>query len=118
FVQTLVREGADAYQLFDSWAGLLDQEEYLRWAQPHHQAIFAEARGVPRILFVKECPFLEQMTQTGAEVISLGTTHNLAEARAQYPHLVFQGNVDEEVLRSGTQDDVRRATKECLKAGG
>ena len=32
-------EGADVYQLFDSWAGMLDEAEYDRWAQPRHQAI-------------------------------------------------------------------------------
>ncbi len=41
------------------------------------------------------------MCATGAEVISLGTRHDLAAARRDYPHLVFQGNVDEEVLRDG-----------------
>src|SRR6516162_4048893 len=34
FLGTLVREGADVYQLFDSWAGMLTADEYLRWAQP------------------------------------------------------------------------------------
>src|SRR5579884_775882 len=33
FLNTLVSEGADVYQLFDSWAGMLTREEYLRWAQ-------------------------------------------------------------------------------------
>src|SRR5262245_149553 len=40
FLNTLVREGADVYQLFDSWAGELMPHEYDRWAQPCHQAIF------------------------------------------------------------------------------
>ncbi len=32
FLKTLVSEGADVYQLFDSWAGMLAREEYLLWA--------------------------------------------------------------------------------------
>src|SRR5437868_2254715 len=43
FLQTLIREGADVYQLFDSWAGMLTPAEYDRWAQPRHQAILAGA---------------------------------------------------------------------------
>jgi uroporphyrinogen decarboxylase len=118
FLRVLTNEGADVYQLFDSWAGGLGRDEYLRWAQPHHQAIFAGAAGVPRILFVKEAPYLDLMASSGADVISLGTCHDLAAARRDYPRLVFQGNVDEELLRSGTPEQVRQATRACLAAGG
>jgi uroporphyrinogen decarboxylase len=118
FLRTLTREGADVYQLFDSWAGMLDAAEYDRWAQPQQQAIFAAVRDVPRILFVKECPHLERMTTSGADVISLGTRHDLAAAQRDYPHLVFPGNVDEEVLRTGTPDQVARATRRCVAKGG
>src|SRR5439155_16846263 len=106
------------YQLFDSWAGLLDEAEYQRWAQPQHQAVFAAVRGVPRILFVKEGPYLAWMTHSGADVVSLGTRHDLAAARRDHPQLVFQGNVDEDLLRSGTPEQVAEATRRCLTAGG
>ncbi len=118
FLATLVREGADTFQLFDSWAGMLDEAEYRRWSQPHHTSVFAAVRDVPSILFVKECPYLELMTATGANVISLGTRHDLAAARRTYPELVFQGNVDEKVMRSGTAEQVAEATRRCLAAGG
>jgi uroporphyrinogen decarboxylase len=117
FLRTLVADGADVYQLFDSWAGLLTEAEYDDWAQPHHRAIFAGATGVPRILFVKEGPYLDRMCAAGAEVVSLGTRHDLAAARREYPHLVFQGNVDEEVLRTGTPEQVTAAVRECVAAG-
>jgi len=118
FLRTLIDEGADLYQLFDSWAGMLTPEEYDSWAQPYHEAILAGATGVPRILFVKEGPYLDRMAKSGAEILSLGTCHDLAAARRDYPHLVFQGNVDEEILRGGTPEQVREAVKRCLAAGG
>jgi uroporphyrinogen decarboxylase len=118
FLRTLIAEGADLYQLFDSWAGMLTPDEYDAWAQPYHRAILSEATGVPRILFVKEGPYLERMAQSGAEVVSLGVRHDLAAARRDYPHLVFQGNVNEAVLRTGTPDQVREAVRACLEAGG
>ena len=118
FLNTLIAQGAAAYQLFDSWAGELTPEEYDRWAQPYHRAIFQEARGVPRILFVKEGPYLERLCASGADVISLGTRHDLAATRASYPHLVFQGNVDEHLLATGTPEQVIAATRACLRAGG
>ncbi len=118
FLRTLIADGADVYQLFDSWAGLLEQGEYQAWAQRHHQAIFREAAGVPCILFVKEGPYLPLMAASGADVISLGVRHDLAAARRDYPHLVFQGNVDEEILRAGTPEQVTAATRACVMAGG
>jgi uroporphyrinogen decarboxylase len=118
FLQTLVREGADMYQLFDSWAGELSGAEYANWAQPYHCEIIAGATGVPRVIFVKECPYLEKLVATGADVISLGKRHDLAAARRDYPNLVFQGNVDEELLAHGTREQVIAATERCLREGG
>jgi uroporphyrinogen decarboxylase len=118
FLAALAADGADLYQLFDSWAGMLQRSEYQAWAQPRHQAILGAVCNVPRILFVKECPYLELMTTSGADVISLGTRHDLAAARRQYPGLVFQGNVDEELLRTGTPEQVAEATRRCVAAGG
>jgi uroporphyrinogen decarboxylase len=118
FLNALIRQGAGAYQLFDSWAGELTPQEYDRWAQPYHRAILAGAAGVPRILFVKEGPYLERMCASGGDVISLGKRHDLAVARATYPSLVFQGNVDEEVLSGGTREQVIAATRACVRAGG
>jgi uroporphyrinogen decarboxylase len=44
--------------------------------------------------------------------------HDLAAARRQYPQLVFQGNVDEAILRDGTPAQVAEATARCRAAGG
>jgi uroporphyrinogen decarboxylase len=118
FLRTLIGQGAALYQLFDSWAGGLTRDEYMRWAQPFHQRIFAGATGSPRILFVKECRYLDLLTASGADVISLGKCHDLAAARRDYPNLVFQGNVDEEILRSGSPEQVAAATRACVQAGG
>lgn len=118
FLNTLIDGGADVVQLFDSWAGMLTPDEYQAWADPHHRAVFEAVPRVPRILFVKECPYLGAMAATGAEVISLGSRHDLRAAQAAYPHLVFQGNVDMTVLRTGTPDQVAAATRAVVAAGG
>jgi uroporphyrinogen decarboxylase len=118
FLNRLIREGADVYQLFDSWAGELAPAEYDEWAHPYHRDILAGSTGVPRILFVKESPYLDKMTQTGAEVISLGRRHDLAAARRDYPKLVFQGNVDSDVLKAGTTESIHAEVERCLQAGG
>jgi uroporphyrinogen decarboxylase len=118
FLKTMIAHGACAYQLFDSWAGMLTEKEYDLWAQPFHRRILAGATGAPRILFVKECPYLHKQVETGADIISLGKRNDLKEARDKYPHLVFQGNVDENILRTGTPAEVKIAVEECLRKGG
>jgi len=118
FLNTLVSDGADVYQLFDSWAGMLTPDEYNAWAQTYHRAIFRATNSVPRILFVKEGPYLDAMCTSGADVISLGTRHDLAAAQRDYPQLVFQGNVDEDILREGTPKHVTQAVRACVRAGG
>jgi uroporphyrinogen decarboxylase len=118
FLRSLVDAGADIYQLFDSWAGSLDEAEYAIWAQPFHRAVFASVPDTPRILFVKECPYLDAMTTSGADVVSVGVRHDLAAARAKYPHLVFQGNVSDELMRGGSPEQVAEATRACVRAGG
>jgi uroporphyrinogen decarboxylase len=118
FLNTLTAAGADAYQLFDSWAGLLDPMDYRRWATPYHRAVFKLVHDAPSILFVKECPYLDEMTQTGADVVSLGVRDDLADALQRYPDLVFQGNVSDELMRTGTPEQVAAATRECVRAGG
>src|SRR5436305_195255 len=47
FLSVLAAEGADAYQLFDSWAGMLTRDEYLHWAQPFHQTLFDAVSDLP-----------------------------------------------------------------------
>jgi uroporphyrinogen decarboxylase len=98
--------------------GLLTREEYTRWADRYHRSILAAATGVPRVLFVKENPHLDIACASGAEAISLGTQHDLAATQAAYPHLVFQGNLDEAVMRTGTAAEVAAATRKVVEAGG
>jgi uroporphyrinogen decarboxylase len=117
FLATLAADGAHVYQLFDSWAGMLTREEYGLWAQPHHEDIFGSVAAIPRILFVKECPYLDLMAASRANVVSLGCRHDLPSAKQEYPHVVFQGNVDERILRTGTVEQVSEATMACVAAG-
>jgi uroporphyrinogen decarboxylase len=118
FLSVLTAAGADIFQLFDSWAGMLNPVEYDAWAQWHHRSIFGLVSNIPGILFVKECPYLDEMVRTEADVISLGVRHDLADARRRYSDQVFQGNVSDELMRTGTPEQVAAATRACVRSGG
>lgn len=117
FLTSLVVSGADAFQLFDSWAGRLSSDEYDRWAQRFHRQLFRDIPDVPRFLFVKENPHVDAMMASGADVISLGTTHDIPEIRRRYPGMIIQGNVSDNLMREGTPAQIIEATQKCLSQG-
>ena len=115
-----ISEGAQAVQLFESIADIIDRMCYETFVQPYHEQIFAELNSNSiSILFSKECPHLDLMLKAGADVLSVGTCVNLAKAQAQAAgEAAFQGNVDNTTLRVGTADDITAAVNQCLEEGG
>ena len=115
-----VSEGAQAVQLFESIADGIDRMCYETFVQPYHEQIFAELNSdAISILFTKECPHLDLMLKSGADVMSVGSCVNLAKAQAQAAgEVAFQGNVDNKTLRDGTADDITSAVNQCLQEGG
>ena len=115
-----ISEGVQVVQLFESIADVLPREIYENFAYPYHQRIFTEVNSeIPRILFAKECSYLDLMHQSGADVLSVGKCVNLGEAKTLTKGTIaFQGNVDNDILRDGTLADITAAVKICLEQGG
>ena len=115
-----ISKGAQIVQLFESIADVLSRQMYEDFALPYHQRIFAELnRDAPGILFAKECPYVNLMHQSGADVLSVGKCVDLGKARTEIGDSVaFQGNVDNDILRDGTFSDVTEAVRTCIKQGG
>jgi uroporphyrinogen decarboxylase len=115
-----ISEGAQIVQLFESIADGIDRMCYESFVQPYHEQIFAELNSSAiSILFTRECPHLDLMLKSGADVLSVGTCVDLAEAQAQAAgQVAFQGNVDNKILRDGTADDITVAVNRCLRQVG
>ena len=115
-----ILQGAQIVQLFESIADGIERPDYETFAQPYHEEIFAELNSsVPSILFAKECPHLDLMLKSGADVLSVGKCVNLAEARANANgRVALQGNVGNDILRDGSLDDITAAVDRCLEQGG
>ena len=114
-----IRQGAQIVQLFESIADVLSRQMYETFALPYHQKIFAELnRDAPNIIFAKECPFVDLMHQSGADVLSVGKCIDIGEARKEIGGSVaFQGNVDNDVIRDGTFSDITVAVRDCIQQG-
>ena len=115
-----IESGADMVQLFESCAELLSDADYEEFAQPYQQRVLSAIRGrVPTILFAKEYANVERMADTGADVISVGGCVDLAEARRRVGgRVALQGNLNNRLLATGTEQQVIEATRDCIAAGG
>jgi uroporphyrinogen decarboxylase len=93
-----VAAGAQAVQLFDSWAGSLAPDEYARFALPATRAVFAGLAdlGVPTILFgVGTGELLPLMGDAGSDVVGVDWRVPLDEARRRVGRgHALQGNLD------------------------
>jgi uroporphyrinogen decarboxylase len=112
--------GANAVQLFESAAHLVSRREYETFAHPCHCRIFEALNGrAPGILFVREQPFVDLMAATGADVLSVGRCVDLRAAKREYGgRVAFQGNVDNQLLVHGSPQEIDKAVRQCIRAGG
>ncbi len=107
--------GADAVQIFDSWASLCPPESYSSWSLLWIREIIAMLPPkTPVILFAKGlASHATDLVATGAAVLSLDTTVDVAAFRSSNHNIATQGNLDPELL-TGEPDQVRAATAKLL----
>ncbi len=113
YLAAQARAGAQAIQLFDTWAGLLAPPEFREFAMRHARSVLEGLRGlgVPLIYFVVDGGHvLEEMRDCGADVIGLDWRTPLDDgARRLGPGLALQGNLDPCVLLAPPDEIVERA---------
>ena len=110
------KAGADAVQVFDSWAGLLSLADWNRLIRPHLQSLLDTVgeTGVPRILFVQNAPHLmDAYAELPAEAISVDWRTDIARAQRRWSGHALQGNIDPAVLLGG-EVATRRAARDLL----
>jgi len=111
-----IAAGAQAVQLFDSWAGCLGVDDYRRYVLPYTKAIIdALPRGVPVINFATGNPaLLPLLAEAGGDVIGI----DWRVARAAAGHLVgaaqpVQGHLDPAGVLAH-RETIRRRAKDVL----
>ncbi|HXG63662.1 MAG TPA: uroporphyrinogen decarboxylase [Blastocatellia bacterium] len=121
YLNAQIEAGAQVVQLFDSWAGELDPENYEQFALPYTQKIFAalNREAAPAILYASgSAHLLEKMAASGADVLSIDWRISLRDARARVgDRLTLQGNLDPCALLS-TPEVIAAKTRELRAAGG
>ena len=114
--------GADAVQLFDTWAGELALEDYREWALPVVQRAIAGIRRRsenPVILYINGGGHLvPAMAESGCDVLSIDWRTSLSDARRRAPSRALQGNLDPGLLLGEPEEVDRRTRAMIAETGG
>lgn len=117
YLQRQAAAGAAAVQLFDTWAGLLTPDDYREFVQPLHREILS-GLDVPTIIFTRyPGGKLDLLAESGADVVSLDWTVDMADAREQLGDVPVQGNLDPSYLH-GSKTLVREETRRVIEKAG
>lgn len=119
YLRAQVQAGAQAIQLFDSWAGLHDARTYREFARPYNQRVLAGLAdlGAPRIyLAVNAAHLLAEVSLLTCEAVSLDWRLPLKLARHALPGKTLQGNLDPSVLLAGPEV-IKREAEAVLRSG-
>lgn len=122
YVRYQIDCGAQVVQMFDSWAGHLSPQDYETFALPYQRRVFEQVKqthpNTPLILLVSgSAGLLERMSQSGADIVNVDWTVDMADARLRLgKDMKVQGNLDpgvlfgsKEFIRDRIYDTVRKA---------
>jgi uroporphyrinogen decarboxylase len=103
YVRAQVVAGADAVQLFDSWAGSLSPADYVRHVAPWSRRILdaISGAGVPAIHFAAAGAAILEPLAEGAAVVGVDGGQALAVARERLGRIPVQGNLDPARIAAG-----------------
>jgi len=115
-----IDSGINAFQLFESWAGILNDEQFDKWCTQPTKEIFKEisSRKIPTIGFPRGASLYsyEQYSNLeGLSCISLDQNFNLKNIKKLNNKIAFQGNLNPETLFSD-KGEIVSETKDILLA--
>jgi uroporphyrinogen decarboxylase len=123
YVRYQIDCGAQVVQMFDSWAGQLSPQDYEIFALPYQKMVFEQVKqthpDTPLILLVSgSAGVLERMAKSGADIISVDWTVDMADARARLgKSMKVQGNLDPGVL-FGSKEFIRERIYDTVNKAG
>lgn len=120
YLREQVRAGAQALQLFDSWAGILGPREYREFALPYARTVLREIADldVPRIYFaLNNAHLLDAIGECEADVLGMDWRVPLDEANRRLGgRFALQGNLDPTTLMADPAF-IRERAREVVEAG-
>lgn len=119
YVKAQIHAGASAIQIFDSWVGAVNVEDYRTFIKPAMARIFAALReeNVPLIMFGVGASHLAlEWNDLPLDVIGLDWRLSIREARQKGITKALQGNLDPAVLLA-PWEVIEKRVKQILDEG-
>jgi uroporphyrinogen decarboxylase len=121
YLNAQIEAGAQAIQIFDTWGGILPQEEFREFSLRSINLVIQLLRrnNVPVILFCKDCGHsLEAIADLRPDVVSLDWTVDIGRARDMVgSYVALQGNMDPALLYA-SPERIRTAVQKILEKFG
>lgn len=123
YIQYQADNGAQAVQIFDSWATELSPVDFEEFSLPYLKQIVDTVKqthpNLPLILYASGSGgLIERLPLTGVDVVSLDWTVDMAEGRRRLgADVAVQGNVDPGVLFGSKEFITSRINDTVRKAG-
>ncbi len=121
YLSAKIEAGADAVQIFDTWGGLLSQDDFNEFSLEYITKIISKIKrkDEPVIVFAKGVHHsLNKLSSCGADVIGLDWTMNLSDVKKQIGiKVALQGNLDPTVLY-GSKEKIKDEAMKILQSFG
>lgn len=114
YLNVQIEEGVDCIQLFDSWAYLLNPQDFKSICLPHISRIMQSVKKkVPFIIFARgSCYFASEMISLSPHCISCDFGGSIADVRKQIPaKIALQGNLDPALLLTNPKTIEKQAKR-------
>ena len=103
--------GAEGVQLFDTWAGELDPEDYAAHSLPAVERTLQQVKGAPRLFFARAGYLPDALNGLPCEGLAVPWQVPMAEARRRFAGKVLQGNLDPIALLAGKASACAKARR-------
>ena len=120
YLKSKVKAGVNVIQLFDSWGGLLSEDDYQKFSWHYNQKIIDSLKSKTKIIsFSKGCWFaLPLMAKSGVDALGIDWTCSARNARyLTGGKVTLQGNLDPSRLMS-TPKEIEKLTKKMIAEFG
>lgn len=112
YLKMQCKAGADIIQVFDTWAGVLSEKQYIEFSLAYIKEIVSNLKSyAPVIVYTKGINrLLREISNCGADAVSVDWTVPIEVAGSEISQVV-QGNLDPAILFASEETIIRHASR-------